>query len=79
MLIPLGLARLVERSGAGGVGKRYPELWLNHCPGQIASRCEIMPNLAMRDHRAAKMSNGHDCWSFVTTTGIVAWLGPNRH
>jgi catechol 2,3-dioxygenase-like lactoylglutathione lyase family enzyme len=36
MLAPLGVARLVERSGAVGFGKRYPELWLNHRPRQIA-------------------------------------------
>ena len=36
MLAPLGLARLVERSGAVSLGKRYSELWLNHRPGQIA-------------------------------------------
>ena len=36
MLTPLGLVRLVERSGAVGFGKRYPELWLNHRPRQIA-------------------------------------------
>ena len=28
-LVPLGLARLVERDGAAGFGKRYPEFWLN--------------------------------------------------
>ena len=36
MLARSAFARLVERSGAVGFGKRYPELWLNHCPGQIA-------------------------------------------
>ena len=36
MLAPLGLVRLVDRSGAVGFGKRYPELWLNHRPRQIA-------------------------------------------
>ena len=40
---PLGLVRLVERSGAVGFGKRYPELWLNHRPGQIA----MPPNMAL--------------------------------
>lgn len=29
VLAPLGLTRLVDRSGAMGYGKRYPELWLN--------------------------------------------------
>jgi hypothetical protein len=36
MLVPLGRLRLVERSGAVGFGKRYPELWLNHRLRQIA-------------------------------------------
>jgi len=33
VLEPLGLARLVERDGTVGFGKRYPEFWLNARPG----------------------------------------------
>lgn len=33
VLEPLGLARLVERAGTVGFGKRYPEFWLNARPG----------------------------------------------
>jgi len=29
VLLPLGLARMVEREGTIGFGKRYPEVWLN--------------------------------------------------
>lgn len=29
LLAPLGYAKLVERPGSIGFGKRYPELWLN--------------------------------------------------
>jgi catechol 2,3-dioxygenase-like lactoylglutathione lyase family enzyme len=29
VLAPLGYAKLVERAGAIGFGKKYPELWLN--------------------------------------------------
>jgi catechol 2,3-dioxygenase-like lactoylglutathione lyase family enzyme len=33
LLAPLGMAKLVERAGSVGFGKRYPELWLNLRPG----------------------------------------------
>ena len=29
LLVPLGYAKLVERPGSIGFGKKYPELWLN--------------------------------------------------
>ncbi|MEL6266043.1 MAG: VOC family protein [Pseudomonadota bacterium] len=35
VLAPLGHARVVERPGAVGYGKRYPELWLNERPGMV--------------------------------------------
>ena len=48
MLAPLGLARLVERSGAVGFGKRYPELWLNHRPRQIAMPPDTGAHVCLR-------------------------------
>jgi catechol 2,3-dioxygenase-like lactoylglutathione lyase family enzyme len=33
VLLPLGYAKLVERPGTVGFGKRYPEVWLNARPG----------------------------------------------
>ena len=50
MLVPLGLLRLVERSGAVGFGKRYPELWLNHRPGQIAMPPDTGAHVCLRAH-----------------------------
>ncbi|HTQ13272.1 MAG TPA: VOC family protein [Rhizomicrobium sp.] len=32
VLAPLGLSRMIERPGAVGFGKAYPELWLNARP-----------------------------------------------
>lgn len=34
-LAPLGLVRMVERSGTVGFGKRHPEFWLNARPGLV--------------------------------------------
>jgi catechol 2,3-dioxygenase-like lactoylglutathione lyase family enzyme len=34
VLAPLGYHLLVERDETVGFGKRYPEIWLNHRPGQ---------------------------------------------
>jgi catechol 2,3-dioxygenase-like lactoylglutathione lyase family enzyme len=48
MLVPLGLLRLVERSGAVGFGKRYPELWLNHRPRQIAMPPDTGAHVCLR-------------------------------
>jgi hypothetical protein len=48
MLAPLGLGRLVERSGAVSFGKRYPELWLNHRPGQIAMPPDTGAHVCLR-------------------------------
>lgn len=36
-LAPLGYALLVERPHALAFGKAYPELWLNHRPGMVAT------------------------------------------
>jgi catechol 2,3-dioxygenase-like lactoylglutathione lyase family enzyme len=36
LLEPLGYQKLVERSGAVGFGKKYPEFWLNVRPGMMA-------------------------------------------
>ena len=33
VLAAIGLAKLVEREGTVGFGKRYPEFWLNARPG----------------------------------------------
>ncbi len=35
VLAPLGLAKLVERAGTAGFGKRYPEFWVNLRPGHV--------------------------------------------
>jgi catechol 2,3-dioxygenase-like lactoylglutathione lyase family enzyme len=50
ILAPLGLVRLVERSGAVGFGKRYPELWLNHRPRQIAMPPDTGAHVCLRAH-----------------------------
>jgi len=34
LLATIGLARLVDREGTVGFGKRYPEFWLNARPGK---------------------------------------------
>ena len=36
VLAPLGMRRVVERPGAIGFGKRYPEFWLNLRAGRAA-------------------------------------------
>ena len=48
MLAPLGVARLVERSGAVGFGKRYPEFWLNRRPSQIAMPPDTGAHVCLR-------------------------------
>jgi hypothetical protein len=48
ILAPLGLARLVERSGAVGFGKRYPELWLNRRPRQTAMPSDTGAHVCLR-------------------------------
>ena len=48
ILAPLGLVRLVERSGAVGFGKRYPELWLNHRPRQTAMPPDTGAHVCLR-------------------------------
>ena len=48
ILAPLGLVRLVERSGAVGFGKRYPELWLNRRPRQLGHQLPLLRRLRSR-------------------------------
>ncbi len=37
LLAPLGLAKLAEKPGTVGFGKRYPEFWLNERPGRASA------------------------------------------
>ncbi len=66
LLAPLGYARLVERPGTIGFGKKYPELWLNlrvdlaaapsHPGGHIALRAA--GEEAVRAFHAAALAGG---------------------
>jgi catechol 2,3-dioxygenase-like lactoylglutathione lyase family enzyme len=66
VLAPLGLARLVERPGTIGFGKKYPEFWLNHRPNMTrfdddagAHVCLRAPSdEAVRDFHAAALRSG---------------------
>jgi catechol 2,3-dioxygenase-like lactoylglutathione lyase family enzyme len=48
VLAPLGYAKLVERPGTVGFGKRYPELWLNARPGLRDSPADSGAHVALR-------------------------------
>ncbi|WP_158812710.1 VOC family protein [Methylocapsa sp. S129] len=48
LLAPLGLIRLVERPGAVGFGKRYPEFWLNHRPRQAPAPPDAGAHVCLR-------------------------------
>jgi catechol 2,3-dioxygenase-like lactoylglutathione lyase family enzyme len=48
VLAPLGYAKLVERSGTVGFGKRYPELWLNARPGPRDIPADSGAHVALR-------------------------------
>ena len=66
LLAPLGYAKLVERPGSIGFGKKYPELWLNlradlpRAPanpgGHVALRA--MSEEAVRAFHAAALTGG---------------------
>ncbi|MFC3230115.1 VOC family protein [Marinibaculum pumilum] len=47
-LRPLGYARLVERAGSIGYGRRFPELWIHARPGMAAVATDTGCHLALR-------------------------------
>lgn len=48
VLSPLGYAKLVERPGTVGFGKKYPEFWLNHRAGMVPAPCNPGMHVALR-------------------------------
>jgi len=53
MLAPLGLALLVTRENSLGLGKRYPELWLNHRPDLVPARADSGFHVCLRAREEA--------------------------
>ncbi len=48
VLSPLGYAKLIERPGTVGLGKTYPEFWLNHRAGMAAAPSNPGTHVALR-------------------------------
>ncbi len=44
----IGLSKLVEKTGAIGFGKRYPEFWLNHRSERIKTHTDNGSHLCLR-------------------------------
>ena len=72
ILAPLGLVRLVERSGAVGFGKRYPELWLNHRPRQTAMPPDTGAHVCLRAPNEEAVRAFHAAAPLVDASDIVA-------
>jgi len=69
VLAPLGLNRIVERTGSVGYGKTYPEFWLNARTGQAPEPSGTGTHIALRArneeavrqfHAAALAQGGRD-------------------
>jgi catechol 2,3-dioxygenase-like lactoylglutathione lyase family enzyme len=69
VLHPLGMTRLVERDGAVGFGKRYPEFWLNARPEMTSVPSDTGIHICLRArsidavnafHKAALDNGGDD-------------------
>lgn len=69
VLRALGFVKLVVRPNTIGFGKRYPEFWLNHCPGMARVADDSGHHVCLRAanseavnafHRAALASGAAD-------------------
>lgn len=69
VLAPLGYQVLVQREAMVGLGKRYPEIWLNARPGQAPINRETGHHICLRArspqavdafHAAALAAGGED-------------------
>jgi len=40
----IGLTKLIEKTAAAGLGKNYPEFWLNHRPQKNSQHTDRTPN-----------------------------------
>lgn len=60
VLAPLGLSRLVDTAARVAFGTKYPEVWLNHRPGQPPVPADTGAHLCLRARTAAAVDAFHN-------------------
>jgi len=60
VLAPLGLARLVERPGTVGFGRKYPEFWLNARPSMLTVPADTGTHICLRAPSVEAVRAFHD-------------------
>ena len=60
LLAPLGYAKMVERPGTAGFGKRFPEIWLNERKAMRATPDDTGMHLCLRAKTEAAVRAFHE-------------------